>query len=244
MVDKKDDLEHYAEQGNILESTPSHKRDFIDKSIDRGSDAIEQDLDLDLSRLSDRYREVTNTSRKDVRLWEVEDFRKFVAGNPVAEKIFQVLKDSWLKIYVNDSTDISYTHKFSIIMWMSDNVTEQSKKTMNLGTNATAYDVHKTKFIHEMCHSLRTLQETEWFDLFNYSLSVRNAKVSITSLWDLDRYKTPIEKATEDTVELLRMYIQDPDNLKTYLWQIFKPVTAKIFYKKAEDCINTVINRK
>ena len=242
MDDKINDLENYKEQESITEDIPTLKRDIIDKSIDKSSDAIEQDLNSDLSWLSDRYREVTNTSRKDVRLWEVEDFRKFVTDNPVAEKVFQRLKDSWLKVYVNDKTDVSFTHEFSIIMWMSDSVTEQSKYTMNLDKNATAYDVQKRKFIHEMCHSLRTLQEKEWLDLFDYSLKVRKAKVSITKLWDLDRYGTFEEKAREDTVELLRMYIQDSDNFKTYLWQIFKhPVTVDIFYQKVENCINAVI---
>ena len=237
MVDKVEDLENYAGQKNPVEDISTIKKDIIDKS----SDAIEQDLDLDLSWLSDRYREVTSTSSKDVRLWEVEDFRKFVVGNPVAEKVFQRLKDSWLKIYINDKTDVSFTNEFNIVMWMSDDVTDQSRYTMNLDKNATANDVHKTKFIHEMCHSLCTLQGTELLDLFNYSVAVRSAKVSITKLWDLGRYRTPEEKAAEDTVELLRMYIQDPNNLKTYLWQIFIPKTADIFYWKVENCINAVI---
>lgn len=206
------------------------------------SENIKDAMKSNLTWLSEGYWEVTNTSYNDVRLWQVEDFRRFVVDNRVAEKVFENLKNNWLKIYINDKTDVSYTHEYNIVMWMLDDVTDQSKYTMNLDRNASSYDVHKTKFIHEMCHSLRVLQADERLTVYSYCLSVRRANISITKLWDLDRYKLLEEKAREDTVELLRMYIQNPDKFKLYLWSVFhNKNTVEMFYELVRDCIDKVI---
>jgi len=231
--------------------TINHTWDYSDQWIKNWSwniisaswESINEAL-LDLTWLPDNYRKVTNTSKKDVRMVDTQGFLKFVIDNETATQIFEILKESGLKIYVNDKTDLSYTKMFNIIMWMSENVTEQSKYSMNLVWTATAQDVHKTKFIHEMCHSIVTLCEEERNKLFSYCLAVRKANFEITKLWNLDRYESLPEKAKEDVTEFLRMYVQDSDNFNIYLWKIFdNKKVVNLFFQLTWTCIDKVIKK-
>ena len=84
--------------------------------------------------------------------------------------------------------------------------------------------------------------QKKWIFFLIYIIQLRQAGMSITKLWDLDRYKSVSEKATDDTVEFVIMYIQNPEKFKMYLWKTFKSEnTQNLLYMHTKDCIDTSI---
>jgi hypothetical protein len=149
-----------------------------------------------------------------------------------------------LRIFINQKTDISYTKGYNIIRWRWP-VTQQSRETMEIWQEAKDEEVYKTKLTHEMGHSLTSYVPKEMKFLFNLIIQLRQAGMSVTKLWNLDRYKSVSEKATDDVVEFVRMYIQSPEKFKTYLWKTFKSEnTQNLLYKHTKDCIDAVLSKK
>lgn len=206
----------------------------------------------ELSWLSSNYWEVINQesefddeiTEKDIYEADLSDIEKEFDKSSVAYRIFQTLRKKGLRIFINPKTDISYTKGYNIIRWRWS-VTMQSKDSMELWQEAEDEEVCKTKLIHEMGHSLTSYAPKEMNLLFNLIIQLRQAGMSITKLWDLDRYKSVSEKATDDTVEFVRMYIQNPEKFKMYLWKTFKSEnTQNLLYMHTKDCIDTVLSKK
>lgn len=183
-------------------------------------------------------------TEEDVYEADLSDIEKELDGNPVAYRIFQALRKKGLRIFINTKTDISYTSGYNIILWRWP-VTQQSKDSMELWLDAKDEEVYKTKLIHEMGHSLTVYVTKEMNRLFQLIVKIRQVWKSLTKLWNLDRYEGVPEKAKEDTVEFVRMYIQDPEKFKIYLWKIFKNEnTQNILYMLTKDCIDVALSEK
>ena len=205
-----------------------------------------------LSRIPRNYWEVINhesesddeITEKDIYESDLSDIEKEFDKGSVAYRIFQTLRKKGLRIFINPKTDISYTKGYNIIRWRWP-VTQQSKDSMELWQEAKDEEVYKTKLIHEMGHSLTSYVPKEMKFLFNLIVQLRQAGMSPTKLWDLDRYKSVSEKATDDTVEFVRMYIQSPEKFKMYLWKTFKSEnTQNLLYMHTKDCVDVVLSKK
>ncbi len=213
----------------------------------------EETIHEKLLRLPQDYWEVINQesesdytiSEKDVYEANFSDIEKKFDKNSTEYKIFQVLKNKWLKIFINPKTDISFTSWYNMIRWRWP-VTEQSKSTMGLWSDVSDEKVYTTKLVHEMWHILiwhNTKHNGELVaKFFNWILKLRKEWISVTKLWDLDRYQN-FAKINEDSVEFVRMYIQNPEAFKTYLWTITTSKDAQnLLYNCAKDCVDVFIN--
>ena len=219
---------------------------------DYTSNELFQAMSEKLSRVKQDYWDQIN---KESASWEkinekcvyeanLSDIEKRFDKNSTEYKIFQALKKQGLRIFINPKTDMSYTDKYNIIRWLGP-ITEQSRYTMELWSDATDNEVYMTKLIHEMWHSLTTYIKPEMKALFDRIVKIRQAEQPLTKLWDLDRYDTISKKATEDTVELVRMYIQSPEKFKMYLWKTFKSEnTQNLLYMHTKDCVEAVLSKK
>ncbi len=153
---------------------------------------------------------------------------EYLWQNEMAKKLFQNLINDWFKIYVNTKTDVCFTNSNTktILLWIWP-VSTQSKETMWFENDK---DVHIAKLIHEMCHTLYS-DSNKLYEVLKF---IRSKWVENTKLWNLPRYKELNEKASEDVVEFIRMYIQNPDQFKEYVWKIFENHLSTIFPPEAK----------
>ena len=241
-----DSLETSVKKNNTGEILLADKSEDLEKTLLQS-----ETMSWKLSRLDKRYWDTINKEAKsenpnvpDITEKDVyeADFPRieWMIGKGTAYLIFNVLKNQGLKIFINPKTDISYTSGYNIILWFWP-ITQQSRETMGIWLDATDEEVYKTKLVHEMCHSLVSYIPDQIKKLYTFIYQIRE-KTNVTKLWDLDRYKTVWEKATEDTVEFVRMYVQNPKEFRTYLWRIFKNENTQNFlYWLTENCIDFMI---
>ena len=241
------------------------KEDWINKKLfakqNKGSDVYRitsqsETMSEKLSWLPRSYWKVINQesesddeiTEKDVCEADLSDIEKFFDKNSTAYRIFEVLRKKWLRIFINPKTDISFTSKYNIILWRWP-ITQKSRYTMEIQSNASDEEVYITKLVHEMWHSLVSYIPDEVVskkELFNTLVSMRRGGRSITKLWDLDRYTDLSSKATEDWVEFIRMYIQNPENFKKYLWKILGEKYIQVqeyLYDRTKKCVDVVLNK-
>lgn len=103
-----------------------------------------------------------------------------------------------------------------------------------------------TKLIHEMGHSLTTYLNPEMNALFKHIWNLRSQGFLPTKLWNLDRYKTIDDKATEDTVEFVRMYIQNREKFKMHLKKILgsnNTMAQEYYYNWTKEFVDAVLNK-
>ena len=209
-----------------------------------------------LSWLPKEYREVINQesdfddeiSENDVYEANLSEIAKKFEDNFTISRIFEALRKKWLRIFINPKTDISYTNWYNIIRgrWP---VTQQSRYTMGIPSDAPDEEVYITKLIHEIGHSIASYipKELDGNKKLSRNLGLfRSEGLSITKLWNLDRYTSPFQKAAEDWVEFIRMYIQSPQKFKKYLLDIFWPNIMKAqeyFYNRTKECVDAVLNK-
>ena len=240
-------IDNWESIKNILADT--------DKSWDlRGTLADNEEImHKKFSRLSQDYRNTINQesesdyviSEKDVYEAKISDIEKKFNKNSTEYKIFQVLKSKWLKIFINPKTDISFTSWYNMIRWRWP-ITEQSKYTMGLWSDASDEELYMTKLVHEMWHSLATYIPDNMDKLFRHIIILRNLGCLTTNLWNLDRYKSLQEKATEDTIEFVRMYIQNPENFKMHLKTVLganNTQAQEYYYKRTKEFVDIVLSR-
>ncbi len=200
-------------------------------------------------------------SEKDVQempLSEVEnEIEKRFGKSSIEYKVFQKLKKLWLRVLINTKTDISYTYspdwtdRCNILRWRWP-VTEQSKSTMMYGSDTTDEEAYITKLAHEMWHGILirlSWPQTDFIKkAYNQINKLRKIDgsgyvwISVTKLWDIDRYKGP-KKINEDCVELLRMYMNNPENLKDYIKNLTDNQDIQNdLYESIENCVLTFLN--
>lgn len=239
-------------ENNNIESWMS-KQEFLLES-DKG-DELHGSMTESFSWISDEYFEVINResesgkeiTKKDIYKANLSDIEKELDKWSIAYKIFNKLKQQWLKIFINPKTDISRTEKWFNIIWWLWPITQQTRDTMwEYDDSADSPDdkLYINKLVHEIWHCLSNYVSDEGNELFKLLFSIRSQNISITKLWNIDRYGDIRIKASEDTVEFARMYMQNPDKFKVYLWQIFKSQnTVELLYKKTENRINAALKK-
>lgn len=220
---------------------------------DYTSNELFQTMSEKLSWLSQDYRDTINResesgekiSEKDIYEANLSDIEKRFNNNSTEYKIFQALKRQGLKIFINPKTDVSYTDKYNIVRWLGP-ITEQTRYTIELSNDTTDDEIYMTKLIHEMCHSLTTYLKPEMNKLFKHIWNLRVQGFLPTKVWDLDRYETINKKATEDTVEFVRMYIQSPEKFKTHLKEILglnNTMAQEYYYNWTKEFVDAVLNK-
>lgn len=185
-------------------------------------------------------------TEKDVYEADLSDIEKKFDKDSVVYRIFQVLRKKGLRIFINPKTDISYTKGYNIIWWHWP-ITQQSRYTMEMPDDATDEEVYLTKLIHEMWHVIiwhTTRYNGEIIaNFFNKILKLRKEWVSVTKIWDLDRYQN-LTKVNEDSVELVRMYIQDPEKFEQHLWQILEWKDVQdVLYDCTKSCVESFLDK-
>lgn len=206
-----------------------------------------------LSRLSQDYRDTINKesesgekiSEKDIYEANLSDIEKKFDKNSTEYKIFQALKKQGLRIFINPKTDISYTGKYNIIRWLGP----VSRKSKNIiGNGVSDEDVYMTKLIHEMWHSTLRYNAVNNPVAVNAILSALKdirwrRNISVTKLWDDNRYPTIDKKVNEDCVEFIRMYTQNPVKFKEYLRNTLNNENLENWsYKLVENFVQKLLN--
>lgn len=207
--------------------------------------------------------EITEKDVQEIPLSEVEDEIEKEFGRGSTEyKIFQVLKEGTdLKIFINAKTDTSYTYspddpeyngRINILRWRGP-VREWSKNIMMQGIDVPDEYVHMTKLIHELWHGLSLYIRDEMNNkLYQYVKAIRKAWIDVTKLWsantsrytDCDQNEELQRRASEDTVELIRMYIQDSEGFKIYLWTLPMPRNAQdLVYNRTKACVDFALSK-
>lgn len=238
--------EKYNSEKLWLSKYPLLKDDYT-------SNELFQTMSEKLSRVSQDYWDTINKesksgeeiSEKFIYEAHLSDIEKRFDKNSIEYKIFQALKKQGLRIFINPKTDVSYTDKYNIIRWLGP-ITEQSRYTMELWNDTADDEVYMTKLIHEMWHSLTTYLNPEMNTLFKHIWNLRSQGFLPTKLWNLDRYETIDDKATEDTVEFVRMYIQNPEKFKMYLKKILgsnNTMAQEYYYNRTKEFVDAVLNK-
>lgn len=208
-----------------------------------------------INKESELDYEITEKDVKEIPLSEVENkIEKRFGKSSIEYKVFQKLKKLWLRVLINTKTDISYTYspdwtdRYNIMRWRWP-VTEQSKATMMYdNSNVSDEEVYMTKLIHEMWHSTLWYnaehQKSKVSSILTILGQIRNEyNISLTKLWDNNRYPSIDEKVKEDCVEFIRMYMQNPIKFKEYLKSII-PAEHVInwIYSIIENFVQKLLN--
>ena len=161
--------------------------------------------------------------------------------NEISGRIFEYLKSKWVKFYLDTErkTELWYSDKNNkyIFLWLR---TPRSY-TKNMWIADSVDEDIKTQlvFLHEMCHHLawEIFDSCQSFkELFNLCLSLRrqNPKNGASKLADMNFYqwKWITTQATEDCVELLRIYFMCREDES----QCFDSIKHKLHLHDNETC--------
>lgn len=219
---------------------------------------LDQEYWVTINKESESGEKISEKDIQEMPLSEVEnEIGKRFGISSIEYRVFQKLKKLWLRVLINTKTDISYTYspdwtdRCNIIRWRWQ-VTEQSKATMIHGSNTTDEEAYFTKIAHEMWHGILihlSWPQTDFIKkAYNQINKLRKFNgsgcmwISVTKLWDIDRYKG-LEKIKEDCVELLRMYMNNPEDLKNYIKKLTdNQDIQKNLYESIENCVLTFLN--